>query len=697
MRPLGTLLLGLLGWAAVQSGNPRLVYQKRDTRAETIVASLKASGLPTLEGPWFYIGPFDNTGRQGFATAYPPEREIDLKKTYPGKGGRMVGWREFPGFRVGALNNLARFGADNTDSCVYLYHEIEVNRPLDQPFFFGSDDTLTVWLNGKLILSEEVYRPAAPDQTQVTLHLKPGINRLLLKVCNGGGGWEVYVRPGFPGDLDRHFRTALEKDFPAANPGDQRSRGPGALEANHYRIETFPLPADLILEVGGLKFRPDGQLLVCTRRGEVWRLERATADNPAEARFHLFATGLHEPLGMHVEGRDVYVVQRPELTKLVDRDGDDIVDEYVCLCDQWGCSGDYHEFAFGPARDREGNFFVTLNRGFGGGDESKSPWRGWCVKITPQGRLIPYACGLRSPNGVNFSPDGDLFVTDNQGEWVATGKLHHVREGEFYGHPFGLRWVPESRFAGLMPTKVTGGMTFDGQPGKTGPGGFPPAVPPCVFFPYGRMGQSQSEPIWDTTAGAFGPFAGQILVGDQTNASILRVALEKVNGRYQGACFPFRSGFECGVNRLVFGPDHRLYVGMTNRGWGSRGGKPFGLQRLVYTGVAPMEIHAIRLMPDGFVLSFTKPVDPASVRPTAFSLQSFTYYYWSTYGSPEVDTRAEQITEVNRAADGRTVRLTVPGLRRGRVYEFRLDGIRAADGTPLLHPEGYYTLNELLR
>ena len=126
-------------------------------------------------------------------------------------------------------------------------------------------------------------------------------------------------------------------------------------------------------------------------------------------KFKLFATGLHEALGLLVDGKDVYVVQRPELTKLVDKDGDDVADEYVTVCDKWGVSGDYHEFAFGPARDKDGNFFVTLNVGFGGGHQSKAPWRGWCVKITPKGELMPYATGLRSPNGINFSPDGDLF------------------------------------------------------------------------------------------------------------------------------------------------------------------------------------------------------------------------------------------------------------------------------------------------
>ncbi|MDT9071498.1 hypothetical protein, partial [Escherichia coli] len=76
--------------------------------------------------------------------------------------------------------------------------------------------------------------------------------------------------------------------------------------------------------------------------------------------------------------------------------------------------------------------------------------------------------------------------------------------------------------------------------------------------------------------------------------------------------FPFRSGFQSGVNRLTFGPGGSLYVGETNRGWGSLGGKPYGLQRLVFTGEVPLEIVAMKLTRDGFDLTFTKPLDAAS-------------------------------------------------------------------------------------
>jgi hypothetical protein len=135
---------------------------------------------------------------------------------------------------------------------------------------------------------------------------------------------------------------------------------------------------------------------------------------------------------------------------------------------------------------------------------------------------------------------------------------------------------------------------------------------------------------------------------------------------------------------------------MTSRGWGSVGGKPYGLQRLVWTGVVPFEIHTMRLTRDGFELTFTKPLDRATAgRAEAYSLQSFTYNYWGTYGSPEVDRRAEKVRGVAVSADGRTVTLAAGGFRKGRVYELHVEGVKAADGVALLHPEAYYTLNEV--
>ncbi len=690
------LVVAIVG---AQPKEPPAEFVNKGNRPDSARATLAAFKLPDLGGKWYFAGPFDNTERVGFDFAYPPEKAVDLKATYEGKGGVKVAWKEFEGFQPGKLVDIRKlFPNARTNAVVYLYHTFESPKAYKWPLSFGSDDTLSVFMNGKRVYHEPHVRGAAADQDRVEVEVKEGKNELLVKICQEGNEWAVYVAPELPEIVPATVRNQLNRTFPPRGAIEATTNVKG--ESNHYKLVTIPLPPDCVLEVGGLAFRPDGKLLACTRRGEVWLIDNPTADNPADVKMTKFATGLHEALGLYVETNNVvYAVQRAELTKLVDSDGDGKADEYQTVCDKWGVSGDYHEFAFGPARDKQGNFFIPLNVGFGGGHQAKAPWRGWCVKVSPDGKSMePFAYGLRSPNGINFSPEGDLFYCDNQGEWVVTNKMHHVKKGQFFGHQAGLRWVKDSPFAGKVPDKVASGMRYDGV-NKAGEQTdvFPELSPPCIWFPYGRMGKSATEPVWDTTGGKFGPFAGQCFVGDQTNSVVMRVALEKVDGEYQGACFPFRSGLQCGVNRLAFAPDGSMFAGQTNRGWGSLGGKPYGLQRLVYTGVEPFEVHHINLTKEGFSLTFTKPLDAESLGKKPVSVSSFTYVYNSNYGGPEIDTRAEPVGAATLSDDGKTLSVPVENLRRGRVYEFRLDGPKSRAGEGVLHPEAYYTLNYLAK
>src|SRR6516164_1541956 len=99
---------GLWALVTATAAPPKPVYVKKGTRAETVIASLKEAGLPTLQGKWYVIGPFDSDGNE-FDTPYPPEKEIDLKKTYAGKGGETVAWKEFADFGIVSGNNLKRY------------------------------------------------------------------------------------------------------------------------------------------------------------------------------------------------------------------------------------------------------------------------------------------------------------------------------------------------------------------------------------------------------------------------------------------------------------------------------------------------------------------------------------------------------------------------------------------------------------
>ncbi|AQG82568.1 plastocyanin/azurin family copper-binding protein [Spirosoma montaniterrae] len=467
-----------------------------------------------------------------------------------------------------------------------------------------------------------------------------------------------------------------------------------ATEGDYYRIVTLPIPEDVKLEVGGLAPMPDGRLAACTRRGEVWIVGNPYMQGSRVPTFTRFASGLHEPLGLmwHPKGY-LLCTQRGEVTKLIDNDGDDVADEYRSFY-KWPLSGNYHEYSYGPVMLPDGNMVITLNLDWIGFGASLAKWRGWMLKLNDNGEMTPWATGLRSPAGFGVLRDGSIFYTENQGDWVGSGRMTHLEQGDFAGNPAGLRWTSE---AGSPLTLKPEDVPSTGKPMHEVAKTVKNLKVPAVWFPHTLMGISTSDIKEDTTNGAFGPFSGQLFVGDQGHSKLMRVALEKVNGEWQGACFPFREGFQSGILRTVWGQDGSLFVGMTNRGWASTGKDPYGIQRLVWTGKTPFEMKTIRSKPDGFEVTFTLPVDRKTAEnPDSYGLNSFTYKYHKTYGSPIEDARPVPIRGVIVAADGLSARIVADTtLREGYIHELKAEGIRSASGLSLLHNTGYYTLNAI--
>jgi hypothetical protein len=186
-----------------------------------------------------------------------------------------------------------------------------------------------------------------------------------------------------------------------------------------------------------------------------------------------------------------------------------------------------------------------------------------------------------------------------------------------------------------------------------------------------------------------------MFVGDQTHSTVMRVALEKVEGEYQGACFPFRRGFQCGVNRLLFDAEGSLLVGETDRGWPSLGGKHEGLQRLVWTGAVPFEIERVHARPDGFELVFTRSLAATAVETNAVTVRHFRYPYRRAYGAPAMDMTNESPVALEVGADRRRLRVVLPPLVPRTIYHIRAPGLKADDGSPLLHDTAFYTLNRV--
>src|SRR3989440_3107756 len=214
-----------------------------------------------------------------------------------------------------------------------------------------------------------------------------------------------------------------------------------AAENDYYKLLTFNPPPGRVLEAGAIEVLPDGKVAVGTRRGEVWLIENAYADDPEKVKFRRFAHGLHEVLGLAYKDGWLYVTQRPDVTRIKDSNGDGKADVFEVVTDGWEINGDYHEYAFGSRFDKNGDIWITLC--LTGSFDSNSKFRGWAGKVTKDGKFVPTTSGVRSPGGVGFNAEGDVFYTDNQGPWNGPCGLKHLTVGGFVGHPGGFRWYKE--------------------------------------------------------------------------------------------------------------------------------------------------------------------------------------------------------------------------------------------------------------
>ncbi len=465
-----------------------------------------------------------------------------------------------------------------------------------------------------------------------------------------------------------------------------------ASEEDFYQIRTIPIQEGIELEVGGLAPMPDGRIGVSTRRGEIWIVENPYMNGGTSPSYKKFASGMHEVLGLAYKDGSFYCTQRGELTKITDTNGDGEADEYEAIA-VWPLSGNYHEYSYGPLFDKNGDMYVSLNLAWiGYGEGNMAKWRGWILKIKPNGEIEPFATGLRSPAGILLNEAGDLFYGENQGDWVGSGRITHLAKGDFAGNPGGLLWTKEPN----SPLKLMKSDIPDtGEPMHKAAEKVKELKVPAMWLPHTILGISTADIIENKTMGKFGPFENQYFVADQGHSKIMRMTLEKVNGVYQGAIFPFVDGFQSGILRLRWGIDGSIFAGMTSRGWSSTGKEKFGLQRLEWTGKIPFEMKEIKAMPDGFEIEFTRPVDLKTVQNMKnYELNSFNYKYHHTYGSPVIDNKSIKLKNVIVSSDKMKVRL-VMDIRQYYIHEIKLNNVLSESGESLLHNFGFYTLNEI--
>ncbi|HEX6022724.1 MAG TPA: family 16 glycoside hydrolase [Solirubrobacter sp.] len=590
------------------------------------------------------------------------------------------------------------FGGLTDNFVVHVIANLTVPTTGEYTFRLRSDDGSELFIDDTLVIDHDGLHGASDKDGSI--QLAAGMHSLRVNFFEAGGGQELRLSWRRPGDTGFTIvpNTVLSTDsgvVRVTSPGTKECEGgvdtPGdglPLDSVNPAYDLVNLrPAGFEPKVTGLEWMGDDLLVLTwgdddgdpssvTAAGEVWKLTGVKdADDPSDVTPTKLAEGLREPMGIKVVDGDIYVSEKHQLTKLVDADGNGVYEGKTMIA-TWPFDGNFHEFAFGLLY-KDGYFYLNLSVSIDLGGATTVPQgsddRGTHIKVNKDTGEVEYvAGGLRTPHGIGWGPEGEIFVTDNQGGWLPGNKLIHVEPGKFYNH-------------------YTTGPT--GKPGRWDD---QRPSPPALWLPHNEIANSPSQPMLIPS----GPFAGQMWVADVTYGGIQRAFLEKVEGAYQGAYFRMTQGLESGITHLLLEDDGSIIVGGLGAGgnWGQTGKLMFGLQKLVPNGTQTFDIQKMELVDGGFKLTYTKPLSDATLADlaTKYRVRQWTYVPTSAYGGPKVGEEALTVTDATVSEDRKVVTLKIDGLKPNRVVYVRSPRpFEAQDGTPLLSTEAWYTLNKL--
>lgn len=570
-----------------------------------------------------------------------------------------------------------------SDFSILINGYIKVPKDDVYQFRLISDDGSAFYIDGKEVVNNDGFHGA--DAVDNYVALKEGFHSFSLPFFQGLGGkylslqWRPKSGLTFekvPTDALFHFPKDREDidvlPIPMTNgrkiPGD----GYALLEVHPSYDLSQARPNDFLPKVGGMDFLSDGRLVISTwdPTGSVYILDGVQSGDPDKITVKTIAKGFAEPLGVKVVDDEIYIMQKQEMTKLIDHNGDEIADEYQTLSNDWLVSSNFHEFGFGLAF-KDDHFYATLATAINPGGASTQPQiqdRGRVVKVSRKdGSTELIASGLRTPNGIGLGTDGEIFVADNQGDWLPASKIVHVKKGAWYGS----RSVD---FEGTADSKEQ---------------------LPVVWLPQDEIGNSPSTPL----AINDGPYKGQMIHGEVTHGGVKRVFVEKVNGEYQGCLFRFIQGLEAGVNRMAWGPDGGLYIGGigSTGNWLQNGKLWYGLQRLKYNAKPVMEMLAVRAKTNGIEIEFTEPLrDGEGWDKNNYLIKQWYYKPTENYGGPKLDLTNLSILSVNISEDRKKVFLELNGMKENHVVYVKLQTPFISErGSQLWSTEAWYTMNQI--
>ena len=417
----------------------------------------------------------------------------------------------------------------------------------------------------------------------------------------------------------------------------------------------------------GLDFLPDGRIAVCSWDGDVWLVEPLPAaathvdySQPQKLRWRRIASGLFQPLGLKVVDGKIHLTCRDQLVVLHDLNGDEEIDFYQCLNNDHQVTEHFHEFAMGLQTDAAGNFYYAKSARHG--LPAVVPHHGTLLRVTADGsRTDILANGFRAANGVCLNPDGSFVVTDQEGFWNPKNRINWVTFDpaagpKFYGNMLGYHDVTDASDAAMVPPLCWITNAFDRSP---------------------------AELLW-VESDRWGALNGALLNLSYGYGKVFVVPHENVGGAMQGGMIELPlPPFPTGIMRGRFHPaDHELYLcGMF--AWAGNATAPGGLYRLRATG-QPMNLPVgLQATKSGLRLSFTDPLDPASLDPANLHVKTWSLRRTANYGSDHHDEKQLDVRGAKLSADAKTLTLDVAELAPTWCMEIRYS-LRSAAGVPVV-------------
>ncbi|HEY7426291.1 MAG TPA: c-type cytochrome, partial [Gemmataceae bacterium] len=380
----------------------------------------------------------------------------------------------------------------------------------------------------------------------------------------------------------------------AARKGEAVEVAPGFLG------ERLPLSTEIMPT--GLSWRTDGRLVFCSLKGQVFEAFDTDRDG-TEDRLTLLADGLPAPYGVHAGADYIDISAKYALLRL-SKEGESNR-RIDTIASGWGYSADYHDWAVGLPRNEHGEYFL----GIPCQEDKRAPaaarFHGDVLRLKPRKptagdphlfALEPISAGHRFPMGLALNRNGELFVSDNQGNYKPFNELNHVRPGAYFGFinrlDRGKPAPPRTPSALDIPhpwTRSVNGICF-------------------LYTPKELRGKLDRD--------AFGPLEGHLIGCEYDTRRLIRMTLQRVGDTFQGAAYPLsippsepQRGF-LGPLVCAVSPRGELYVGsIRDSGWGAGNNVGEIVRVQVQPDKLPCGLAEMRASHDGFVLDFFRPID----------------------------------------------------------------------------------------